>query len=123
MHNAQCTIGLGNFECSNARRARRWRTRHALSLQGGCSLLIGNHTPPNPLYLRGGDFRPADLRSSIFDPRLLFLLEIVVIHLDAEDDDAAHCGDEVGPEDCEALAKDAKHNTLQHKGDAANANH
>ena len=64
-----------------------------------------------------------DLRSSILDPRLLFLLEIVVIHLDAEDDDAAHCGDEVGPEDCEALAKDAKHNTLQHKGDAANANH
>ena len=48
---------------------------------------------------------------------------VVVIHLYAEDDDAAHCGDEVGPEDCEALAKDAKHNTLQHKGDAANANH
>ena len=108
---------------------------------------MGNHTPPNPLYLRGGVLDTAgcvptgrvrqggcsrlaiarsptsDPRPPIFDPRLLFLLEIVVIHLDAEDDDAAHCGDEVGPEDCEALAKDAKHNTLQHKGDAANANH
>ena len=32
---------------------------------------------------------------------------VVVIHLYAEDDDAAHCGDEVGPEDGETLTKDA----------------
>ena len=114
MHNAQLASGISSartVDRSSARRARRWRTRHALSLQGGCSRLAVARSPI------------PDLRPPIFDPRLLFLLEIVVIHLDAEDDDAAHCGDEVGPEDCKALAKDAKHNTLQHKGDAANANH
>ena len=111
MHNAQLASGISSARMLDAHVAGGQGTPCPYS-EGAVASRSPDARPPMP-----------DLRSSILDPRLLFLLEIVVIHLDAEDDDAAHCGDEVGPEDCEALAKDAKHNTLQHKGDAANANH
>lgn len=43
---------------------------------------------------------------------LFFFLEVVVIHLYAEDYNAARCGYQVGKEQCRAIAGDAQHGTL-----------
>ena len=53
---------------------------------------------------------------------LLFLLEIIIVHLDAEDDDAARSGDEIGdekrPHDVGLME-----NALHHETKSANPHH
>ena len=49
----------------------------------------------------------------------MFFLSVIIIHLDAEDDDAADEGDEVGDEQVDIAYQYA----LNHEGEAANGHH